>query len=225
MAALFTERARVQQVQDQCQHSLSLCGTVYGVAFEAGKPIESVGENRAGTPGSSVLYIKTPNTYLPGGGEVRLPPGLAGVEASATLGVVFAADTTRVHGDDAFRTVAGYTLAIDLTQPGAGVFRPPVREKCRDGFLPISSTVVEIDIVRALPVRLEVDGSETAVLEIEDARNRIGALIAEITAFITFRRGDILLALRTPPALVPQGGQIAAVSAGLGRLECTLVPE
>jgi 5-oxopent-3-ene-1,2,5-tricarboxylate decarboxylase/2-hydroxyhepta-2,4-diene-1,7-dioate isomerase len=122
--------------------------------------------------------------------------------------------------------IVGYTLALDLSEPGADFFRPPIREKCRDGFLPIGPTVVDRDEIvnlESLVVRLEIDDQEVASFNLGAGAARIGALIAEVSSFMTFRTGDVLLVSRTP--LGPRArvsSRISALADGLGRLDCLL---
>jgi 5-oxopent-3-ene-1,2,5-tricarboxylate decarboxylase/2-hydroxyhepta-2,4-diene-1,7-dioate isomerase len=206
-------------------------GTVYGVALDVDDPFGAPSDlftrppyHRA--PTAPVLFIKPRNTFLAHGGTVLLPSTLQELEASAALALVFARDTRGVPSTRAFDSVAGYTLALDLSEPGADFFRPPIREKCRDGFLPIGPSVVgsdDIASLKSLVVRLEVNGQEEASFNLGAGVPRIAALIEEVSGFMTFRAGDVLLVSRTP--LGPRarvGSRISAVADGLGRLDCVL---
>jgi 5-oxopent-3-ene-1,2,5-tricarboxylate decarboxylase/2-hydroxyhepta-2,4-diene-1,7-dioate isomerase len=147
------------------------------------------------------------------------------LEASAALGVVFGRDIRAVSEAEAMDSVAGYTLAIDLSEPGADFFRPPIREKCRDGFLPVGPTVISRDTIASLEhleIRLEIDGKPAATHSFDNDVERLAKLIEDISAFMTFRAGDVLLAVRTPARRAPVGGRIEAVVQGIGRLECVL---
>jgi 5-oxopent-3-ene-1,2,5-tricarboxylate decarboxylase/2-hydroxyhepta-2,4-diene-1,7-dioate isomerase len=206
-------------------------GTVYGVALDVDDPFGAPSDlftmppyHRA--PTAPVLFIKPRNTFLAHGGIALLPSGLEDVEVSAALAVVFARDTRCAYSARALETVAGYTLALDLSEPGADFFRPPIREKCRDGFLPIGPTVVSrenIENLEGLVVRMEIDGKEASSFNLHAGVDRVSALIAEVSSFMTFRAGDVLLVSRTP--LGPRarvGNRISAIADGLGRLDCVL---
>lgn len=205
-------------------------GTVYGVALDADDPLGTHSELFAqpphnGAPVTPVLFIKPRNTFLAHNGLVQLPPSLQKVEAHATLAVIFAHDTRAVPATEALDSVEGYTLAIDLAEPGAGFFRPPIRETCRDGFLPVGPVIIPraAIVLDRTVLRLEIDGREVAFLSLEGSTERIKRLIEEVSAYMTFRAGDVLLAARTslrPSARI--GSRISAIVDGIGRLDCCL---
>jgi 5-oxopent-3-ene-1,2,5-tricarboxylate decarboxylase/2-hydroxyhepta-2,4-diene-1,7-dioate isomerase len=205
-------------------------GAVYGVALHAGMLAEAdAAASAKSVPSFPVLFIKPANTFLANGGTVRLPSSMPEVEACPILAIVFGRDTRSASATEAFDGVAGYTLAIDLTEPGAGLFRPPIREKCRDGFLPIGPYVVAKDAIGSLDeirVGFEVDGEEVSAFALGGTHALIAKLIEDVSAFMTFRAGDMLLAARAPlAARVRAGSRVAAVSEDLGRLECMLTLE
>ena len=206
-------------------------GTVYGVALDVDDPFGAPSDlftmppyHRA--PKTPVLFIKPRNTFLAHGGSALLPSGLQELEVSAALAVIFSRDTRCVSSQQIQAMISGYTLALDLSEPGADFFRPPIREKCRDGFLPIGPAIVgghELPSLDDLVIRLEIDGTQVASFSMNAGAERIGALIAEVSSFMTFRAGDVLLVSRTP--LGPHAGvgsRISALAAGLGRLDCVL---
>ena len=209
-------------------------GTVYGVALDVddlgGHPPDLFRDppyHRL--PTAPVLFIKPRNTYLANGGTVHLPSSLSELEASAALAMIFGRDTRRVCSTNALDGVAGYTLAIDLSEPGSGYFRPPIREKCRDGFLPIGPSIVPPEAIAdldSLVISLEVDGKEAASACVGQGVSKIARLIEHVSSFMTLRAGDALLAFRTPLGVRTSiGSRIAAVAAGIGRLECSLESE
>jgi 5-oxopent-3-ene-1,2,5-tricarboxylate decarboxylase/2-hydroxyhepta-2,4-diene-1,7-dioate isomerase len=208
-----------------------ISGTVYGVALDVDDPFGAPSDLFTGPPynrppTAPVLFIKPRNTFLAHGGTVLLPSGLPELEASAALALVFARDTRAVSSERALEAVAGYTLALDLAEPGADFFRPPIREKCRDGFLPIGPSIVSRDNIanlESLVVRLEVNDNEVASFNLSGAVARMAELIEEVSDFMTFRAGDVFLVSRTP--LGPRarvGSRISAVANPLGRLDCVL---
>ncbi len=143
--------------------------------------------------------------------------------------MIFARDATAVGVADALDHVLGYTLALDLSEPTASYYRPPIREKCRDGFLPIGPYLTPahaIDDPASLMVGLEIDGNAAGALPLIELIRPIPQLIADISAFMTFRRGDVLLAGLTPAgARAKVGSRLSAVANGIGRLDCTVAAE
>jgi 5-oxopent-3-ene-1,2,5-tricarboxylate decarboxylase/2-hydroxyhepta-2,4-diene-1,7-dioate isomerase len=180
-------------------------------------------------PVAPVLYIKPRNTWLAHRRAVPLPVGVETVEVGATLGVVIARDATRVHRAKAAEVIAGYTIVNDVTIPGGGLFRPPLRSKCRDGFCPVGPWIVPRDAVAspdALEIRASVNGEVRMRNTTANLHRDIAALIADVTEFMTLRAGD-LLAVGVPehPPLARAGDEVTVEVEGLGRLENTLVPE
>ena len=205
-------------------------GTVYGIVlYGSDADRHFAAEEKSALPSAPVLFIKPRNTYLRSGGIVQLPSTLPELEVSATVGLVFGANVRNVTATKAFDAVAGLLLALDLSEPGAGLFRPPIREKCRDGFLPLGSSIVAADRVSdlaGLSVSLQVDGHTAASLHLADNLAAIASSIEAISTFMTLRAGDVLLAARTTtPVRARAGSRVAAISQALGRVECSLAFE
>ena len=180
-------------------------------------------------PIAPVLYIKPRNTWLAHRRPVPLPAGVDEVEIGATLGVLMARDATRVPRDGVADVIAGYTIVNDVTIPHTGLFRPPLRFKCRDGFCPVGPWVVPRDAVPspdALVIRAWVNGELRMENTTANLHRDIAGLIADITEFMTLRAGD-LLAVGVPehPPLARAGDLMTVGIEGLGRLENALVLE
>jgi 5-oxopent-3-ene-1,2,5-tricarboxylate decarboxylase/2-hydroxyhepta-2,4-diene-1,7-dioate isomerase len=210
---------------------LRIEGTVYGVALNNRGETARLAEKFTAAPykeppRAPILYIKPANTHLAHGGVVSIPAEIPEIEPAAAVAILFGRDASRVSAADALSHVAGYTLALDLSQPTDSYYRPPIVEKCRDGFLPIGPRLVpagEIGDPASLVVGLEIDGTAQGALPLMELVRPVPRLIAEISAFMTFRRGDVLLTGLTPPgARARVGSRISAVAAGIGRLDCTV---
>jgi 5-oxopent-3-ene-1,2,5-tricarboxylate decarboxylase/2-hydroxyhepta-2,4-diene-1,7-dioate isomerase len=106
------------------------------------------------------------------------------------------------------------------------MLRPPIREKCRDGFLPIGPVIVPLQSVadlRNVVIRLAVDGKDAAEFRVERRFHSIGKVIEEASAFMTFRAGDVLLVTDSPTGpRARAGSSIWATADGIDRLECDL---
>jgi 5-oxopent-3-ene-1,2,5-tricarboxylate decarboxylase/2-hydroxyhepta-2,4-diene-1,7-dioate isomerase len=180
-------------------------------------------------PRAPVLYIKPRNTWLAHRRPVPLPAGVEAVEIGATLGVLIARDATRVPRRSAAEVIAGYTIVNDVTIPGAGLFRPPLRFKCRDAFCPVGPWIVPRDAVPspdALAIRAWVNGELRMQNTTANLHRDIAGLIADVTEFMTLRAGD-LLAVGVPehPPLARAGDEMAVEIEGIGRLTNALLPE
>lgn len=179
-------------------------------------------------PVHPVLYLKPANTWAAPGQAVVLPAGVDDVEVGGTLGVVFARATARVHERDALSHVAGYRIVNDLTVPHAAILRPPLRQKCRDGFCPMGPLVDAARIASpdALAIRCYVNGDLRLSNTTAHLMRPVARLIAEVSEFMTLEAGDVLLVGVPEDAPRARAGDRVAVEIdGLGRLENRLQAE
>lgn len=209
-------------------------GTVYGTLLNYRGALAALGEAvhkppYKAPPKAPVLYIKPANTWIGDGAPIPVPSDAEALQMGAALGVVIGRTACRVPVDAALDYVAGYTVVNDVSVPHDSFYRPSIRLKCRDGFCPISATLVESERVPnpdALAVRVFVDGvlrqqNTTANLIRSTAR-----LIADITEFMTLSAGDVLLTGVPENAPLARAGQRVAIEIeGVGRLENPLVAE
>ena len=179
-------------------------------------------------PVHPVLYLKPANTWSAGGAPIALPPDVAEVEVGATLGIVFARAAARVPPEEALQCIAGYVVVNDVTVPHAAVLRPPLRQKCRDGFCPIGPLVPAAAVADpgALEIRAYVNGACRQRSSTAQLIRGVPRLIADVTEFMGFAAGDVLL-VGVPESAPRAGpGDVVAVEIdGLGRLENPVVRE
>ena len=208
-----------------------IAGLVYGVILNDRASLDLYGARmqqppHGKAPAAPVLYIKPYNTHVGHGATVSLPAGADRVEIGATLGIVFGATCSRVTEAAAFDAVAGYTVVIDLSLPKADLYRPPIVEKCFDGACPIGPSMVERSAVPdpgQLEIRTSINGELCHTRSTTDLVRPIPRLIADISDFMSFHAGDVLLVgypLDVPTA--GPGDAIAVEIDGIGRLEFRL---
>ena len=175
-----------------------IAGTIYGVVLNDREQHRRLAAAfleppYKAPPQKPVLYIKSRNCLTTSGGEVMLSPDLTQVEAAATLGLLIGRDAHRVTMETALAHVAGACLALDITEPHDSYYRPSVRQRCRDGCLPLGGLA---DFTPAL-----LDGDiETRVNDIAvhswSPRRLVrdaARLMADISVFMTLAAGDLLL--------------------------------
>jgi 5-oxopent-3-ene-1,2,5-tricarboxylate decarboxylase/2-hydroxyhepta-2,4-diene-1,7-dioate isomerase len=196
---------------------LGLSGVVYGVFGNDPRLLAAIGDAMhqppyKAPPVAPVLYAKPRNTLVPSGAAVALPAG--GGELGACLGLVIGRTACRVPAGDALAHVAGYLAVADLALPQPSYYRPNLRAKARDGSCVIGAAVApatEVADPDALAVRVRVDG----VLAQADAtagRARGAArLLADVSAFMTLRPGDVLLLGASHPPVAVRPGQAFTV--------------
>ena len=203
-------------------------GTVYGTLLNHLAALQALGAavNEApykAPPQAPVLYIKPRNTFAGPGAEVVIPARTSELEVGASLGMVFARTACRISEASALDFVQGYVIVADISVPHTAFYRPSVRLKARDGYCPMGPRLVpRADIANPddLEVRVAIDGRVVQRAGTQDMLRPAARLIAQVSEFMTFYAGDVLLlgvAHGTPRA---RAGQHAAVEIdGLGRLE------
>lgn len=191
-------------------------GTVYGVILNDRQELAALAQAfaqppYAAPPKAPVLYIKPRNSFAGDTSAVALAAEIGEVTAAATLALRFG---------PAGRPT-GARLALDLSEPHTSYYRPAIRERCRDGFLPLGAP-------GPLPT-----GAETIVTHINDREahrwsldrlaRSIDDLVAEIAGFMSFQPGDLLLVgLPGDAPRAGRGDRIAIACAGYGPIAATL---
>lgn len=179
-------------------------------------------------PVHPVLYIKPANTWARHGDSVLLPPDVAEVEIGATLGISFARAASRVNAAQALSHVSGYCVVNDVTVPHQSLLRPPMRQKCRDGFCPIGPWVSadELRDPGTLEIRSYINGELRQRSHTAQLRRNVAQLIADVSEFMTLAPGDLLLiGVAEQPARARVGDTMAVEIDGIGRLENPLHAE
>ena len=165
-------------------------GTVYGALlnFQQEWQIKAPQMPEApykGAPKAPVLFIKTANTFTPSGGRIALPSTVAEVDIGANLAWIFGPDAQPV----------ACVLVNDVSIPHQSYYRPPVKFKCVDGFLGVGATAQSIEQVStdAVVLTVKLNGQLVQRLNYADTVRKSQALLADISEFMTFQEGDVLL--------------------------------
>ena len=165
-------------------------GTVYGALlnFQQEWQIRAPQMPEApykGAPKAPVLFIKTANTFTPSGGRIALPASVAEVDVGANLAWIFGASAQPL----------ACVLVNDVSIPHESYYRPPVKFKCVDGFLGVGSSTRGIDQVNtdAVVLTVKVNGQEVQRVNYAETIRKSKELLADISEFMTFQEGDVLL--------------------------------
>lgn len=175
--------------------------TVVGVALNTRQSLDALGAAvhappYQAAPKAPVLYIKPANTYAQEGDVITLPADVTEVQIGACLGVVFARRATRLSEADALDHVAGYRVVADVSVPHASYFRPALKQQCRDGFCPMGRSLTPTAAIAnpdALDIEVFVDGMLAQRASTADLIRPVARLIADVTQFMSFEAGDMLL--------------------------------
>jgi len=165
-------------------------GTVYGCLlnfqreWDLWTPRMTQDPHKA-APQAPVLYIKTANTFCPAGQELLLQDGVREVDIGATLGLVIGAGGQ----------VAGAALLNDWSVPHTSYYRPPVKFRCRDGFLalPQQFTPGQVSDWAALQIAVRRNGAWVQTIDLRDLVRDLPTLLADVGEFMTLQPGDVLM--------------------------------
>lgn len=182
-------------------------------------------------PPVPALFFQAPNTFVGHKSNILFPKG--GVEYmhyEAELAVVINQQCRRVPESRAMDYILGYTVANDCTIRDfvTNLFRPPVKPKGFDTFLPIGPWLVidEIDDPNNLAVTTEVNGEIRQIGNTSDLMFKIPEIIAYISEFATLEPGDLILT-GTPKGVshIHPGDKIVCTVEKVGSLENYLIRE
>ena len=114
-------------------------------------------------------------------------------------------------------------MANDVSIPHSSYFRPAIKERCRDGFLVLSPIFFRSADSDA-DIRITVN-DKTTVASTRDLIRPVKKLIEEISEFLTFELGDILLVGEPPNAPLAGVGDRVCVEIDGESIESVLEPE
>jgi 5-oxopent-3-ene-1,2,5-tricarboxylate decarboxylase/2-hydroxyhepta-2,4-diene-1,7-dioate isomerase len=200
-------------------------GTVYGVLLNDCATVARMATQfdappYGAPPKAPVLYIKPRNTFGTDGAVVRVPAEPGRIRVDATVGAVIGRTATRVRAADALSFVDGYRIVADVTLPHDSFYRPAVRQRCRDGFCPMSE--VRRDAAfdpSSADVVVSIGANVVHRRSLGDVVRDLPTLIADITAFMTLDAGDVVLLGAPDGAPCAQAGDRVRIDVtGLGSL-------
>jgi 5-oxopent-3-ene-1,2,5-tricarboxylate decarboxylase/2-hydroxyhepta-2,4-diene-1,7-dioate isomerase len=169
-------------------------GTVYGTLlnfrreWDLWTPRMTQDPHKA-APKAPVLYIKTANTFCPAGQNLLLQDGVSEVDIGATLGLVIGAPS--LSGVQ----VVGAVLLNDWSVPHTSYYRPPVKFRCRDGFLALPQQVTpgQMQDWSALQIAVRRNGELVQTVDLRELMRDLPTLLADVGEFMTPQPGDVLM--------------------------------
>ena len=216
-------------------------GTVYGTLlnFEAERAALATQMTEPpykAPPKAPVLFVKTANTFNASGTLVAVPRGVPSIEVGATFGMVIGTVSESISaqaGPESLATqLAGLVLMNDLSIPHTSFFRPPVKFKCLDGFLGISSQLVSPDAAgdpALFKLEVRINGELQQRVDFSNLHRDALTLLHDVNQFMTLQAGDVLmLGCDAGRPLAKVGDRIDISAPGLpafGTLSHTLIAE
>lgn len=140
--------------------------------------------------------------------------------AAATVALLIARDTTGCTAADAMRHVGAMALAIDFSLPRKDYYRPAIAQAIREGSLALGAWC---DPVLPAAIETTVDGKQAHVWELDRLVRDPATLIADLSAFMTLRAGDVLMIGLAGDAPVIRARQhVVAAAVGLDTVAACL---
>jgi 5-oxopent-3-ene-1,2,5-tricarboxylate decarboxylase/2-hydroxyhepta-2,4-diene-1,7-dioate isomerase len=165
-------------------------GTVYGTLLNFRREWDlwsarMTQDPHKAAPKAPVLYVKTANTFCPAGQDLLLQDGVSKVDIGATLGLVIGAQAQ----------VVGAVLMNDWTVPHTSYYRPPVKFRCRDGFLGLPQQIKpgQVQDWAALQVAVRRNDEVVQTVDLREMMRGIPQLLADVGEFMTLQPGDVLM--------------------------------
>lgn len=203
-------------------------GKIIGVARNY--PAHAAERGDAAPPEEPILFIKASSSVIGDGDDIVLPAASKQVDYEGELAVVIGATARAVSESDALRTVAGYSIANDVSaRDFQGVRGQRFLGKSCDTFAPLGPVLVTADELgdpHGLPLRTTVSGDVRQDASTKEMCFSVAQLIAFASRLMTLEPGDVLLtgtpsgvgAASDPPGWLRDGDVVDVEIEGIGRL-------
>ncbi len=187
-----------------------------------------LGANGGSAPGIS---LKPADSVLPGGGELRYPPGTKHLDPEVELVVAIGEGGADIDRARALDHVFGYTVGFDMIR--RDIMRECLRNEhswdlCKsfDGASPCGAirAAAEIGHPASGAIWLEVDGERRQKGDLGDLIWDMPEIITRLSALSRLEPGDLIFT-GTPkgPAPVTRGNNVFGHIDGVGELTVTII--
>ena len=193
-------------------------------------------EQNVPVPSSPIVFVKFPSALTAPDEPITWPPDVSKqVDYEAELAVVFKRAARNVAPEDAYDTVAGYTILNDVSARDVQFGdKQWVRGKSFDTFCPCGPYLVTADEVgdpQQLAIQCRVNGEVRQDSNTNEMIFKIPELIAFISKTCTILPGDILSTgtpdgvgvFRKPPVFLKAGDVVEVEIEKLGTLRNPVV--
>jgi 5-oxopent-3-ene-1,2,5-tricarboxylate decarboxylase/2-hydroxyhepta-2,4-diene-1,7-dioate isomerase len=175
--------------------------TVYGCLMHHAAEHERMSEMMQvkpyeAAPKAPVLYIKPSNTFSAHDAHIPMPQGTPSIQVRACLGFFLKQNEqlARIeYAQSAIEFIVNTFADYSLPQPN--FFRPPVKFNAFDGSLglPAQSYCISADALSQLRIETWVNGVCTFSYQSKDWLQPAPAMLANVSEFIAWERGDVLM--------------------------------
>ncbi len=178
-----------------------------------------------------VLLFKPNNTLLGHLGNIIYPTAVSYMHYEAELVVVIGRECRRVKASAANDCIKGYTIGNDVTVRDfiTNTFRPPIKAKSFDTFLPLGPCVVtldELNNISNLNLTTKVNGELRQQGNTKNLMHSVPELIQYISDFMTLEEDDLIMT-GTPKGISPikPGDEVEISIDNIGTLKNTVIAE
>lgn len=206
-------------------------GTVYGIALnDKDELVKLAGEFNEkpylAPPKAPILYIKPRNCFSFYGAAVAMPVGEKALVAAPCIAVMFARDVTKETAQGALSAIGAACLAIDVSIPNPSYYRPAIKQKCRDGFLPLGAWGKWDDSFEKNEISTKINGKNAHNWDLRRLNRSAADAISQLSQFMTLKANDVLLlGLPHDAPLVEIGDEIEIRMNGLSSLKTNFIAE
>jgi len=177
---------------------------IIGLALNFKEHAEELGLSMTEDP---IIFLKPNNTLIGHLENIIYPKGAKFVHYEGELAVVIGSKCKYVKENEALNYVLGYTIANDVTARDfiSNFFRPPIKAKGFDTFLPLGPFIVtrdEIDDETEFEITTKVNGDVKQKGNTKTFIHSIPKVIAFLSSFMTLYPGDVIL-MGTPRGISP----------------------
>lgn len=175
------------------------------------------------------FFTKPGDAIVTDGGQVPYPPRTQQLDHEVELVVAIGADATDVAPQNAMAAVFGYTVGLDMTRRDLQAVakkagRPWDMAKGFDHSAPCGAlTKMQAMLPGKSAIELRVDGAMRQSSRLSEMIWSVPEIVAELSAFVTLREGDLIYT-GTPENVGPvQRGQVLVAHIdGLADLTVTI---
>ncbi|HOP86513.1 MAG TPA: fumarylacetoacetate hydrolase family protein [Syntrophorhabdaceae bacterium] len=161
-------------------------------------------EMNVSVPEYPLIFMKPPTTVILDGESIIYPDQTKELHYEGELGIVIKEKIKNVLKDEAFKYIAGYTCANDITARDLQrIDGQWTRSKSFDTFCPLGPRIVsDIDPVAGLEIITRVNGLIKQQSSTKNMIFNVFELVSFISSIMTLMPGDVIIT-GTPPGVGP----------------------
>jgi len=179
-------------------------------------------EMNVSVPEYPLIFMKPPTTVILNGESIIYPHQTKELHYEGELGIVIKEKINNVSKDEAYKFIAGYTCANDVTARDLQrIDGQWTRSKSFDTFCPLGPCIVShVDPIAGLEIITRVNGNIKQHSNTKNMIFNVYELVSFISYIMTLMPGDVIIT-GTPPGVGPLvvGDTVEVEIEGIGVLK------